>query len=153
MCRAEKERVRSSGSCWIISLFPTFRCCTMLLPHSPASQMSQVCTQWRRNLSYGSQQPEVQRCGKEPTQQLCFPSRSLKGPGPFCQPHVLAWPSPGLTAISEPGSHQAKQDTFSTLAAFSLSSWLNPAPSRLERTQAWAALGDLNLLLAVTNRL
>lgn len=71
---------------------PPFRYCIILLPDSPARKMSQVCAERRRNMNCGNQQPDMWRCGKEPTQQLCFPSRRLGESWPF-----LPAPCPGMT--------------------------------------------------------
>lgn len=90
MLRAEK-----SQEFWDLQdnqSLPPFRCYMMLLPRSPARQMSQMCTGRTTSLIYSSQWPEVQRCRKKPTQQLCFPSGSLGEPCSF-----LPAPCPAMT--------------------------------------------------------
>lgn len=75
-----------------------------MLHDAPALFPCQVCTGRTTNLNYGSQRPEVQRCGKKPTRQLCFPSRSLGEPWPF-----LPAPCP---AITQPRTHSQRTAFF-----------------------------------------
>lgn len=80
---------------------PPFRYCIILRPHSRAKKMSQVCAE-RRNMNCGSQQSDMWRCGKEPTQQLCFPSSNLGESRSF-----LPAPCPGMTQARACRHHTA----------------------------------------------
>lgn len=64
-------------------------------------------------------------CNQQPSQAIRFvcsmDDQASESGGFFCQPHILAWPSPGLSPITQPGSHWAKQGKLSMLAPIYLS--------------------------------
>lgn len=85
-------------------------------------------------------------CGgveRSPHSSCVFPPAAWESPGPFCQPHVPAWPRPGLAGITQPCFHQRKQGKLSTPAPISLASWLHTKPSRLEETSICAPWCEL----------